>query len=310
VEDFILRGHFMHRMSIAVASLIAGVVLFMPALARCEEKAKAPADKAEPAKKRAESEQLAQKALHAGRAFVVAVSKSDDEAAYQLTSAEFRKLKTPDAFAEQMKQLRDATRLESLPPLTGFVIVKAKEGEARRARLSGNFFFTVIKRGQKPPETIGIELVEQGDQWLVDEARGLSHGQETFEFRESYRQSAGRNFDTIAEVSSTSRGVVTEMKDDKVTVKVDLYRPDRTEDRTFKVDDKTQVIRSQWKMLPMANGQKVAMPSPPKAGKIEDLKVGDGVVFEPSFEDAKHVVLFEVLPPQPGQKQDADPPGL
>ena len=302
----------MNRFSTGVAASLLALVVIMPTLARCEEDERAPAAaKPEPENKPDERKQIAGRAVHAGRSFVSALCKSDAAGAYQLTTAEFRMRHTPEAFAEQMKDLRIAARLESLPPLDGWAVVKPKEGEPRRARLVGYFFFVTMMRGSKPPATVGLELVEQEGKWLVDDVRELSLAGEAREFKTSYRTAAGRNIDTVAEATSTLRGVVTEVKDDSVTLRVDLRtRDDRTEDRTFRVDDKTQVISMPTKMFPGNNGQRVAVPGPVRTGNLADLKVDDSVVFEPSFEDPKYVVLFQVIGQQPGQKRDAGGPGL
>lgn len=249
-------------------------------------------------------------ALRAARAFFRAVDDADDKAAYAMTAQAYREANTPEAFADAMAALRrvGAVELKPTPPLSGWVLVKPKENEPRRA-----MFTTVPGTGKRgggggPIELAGVALVEVEGRWLVAEVRDALTIVEAAEFTSPLVKRRRRG--ESRHVATAVRGVVTEAKGGSVTLKPDNVPGDPAPDRrgrTFKVDADTQVLVPLPGIREMltADGQTII---PSRLGAAADLRPGVIVAVEPADDDER-AASVQIRPATP-EPPDAGNPGL
>ena len=249
-------------------------------------------------------------ALRAARAFLRAVGDADDKAAYALTAPAYREANTPEAFEGAMAAFRRGgpVELKPTPALQGWVLLKAKEGEPRRATFTTVAGANQRGGGRGPVTMAGVALVEVDGRWLVAEVRDALTIDEAGRFTAPLAKLRRRG--ESRRVQTAVRGVVTEAKDGSVTLKPEVGPGDPAPDprgRTFKVDAETLVLVPLPGIPEMltADGQTIL---PSRRGTAANLTPGVIVTVEPADEDGR-ATSVQVRPPTP-ERPEAGKPGL
>jgi hypothetical protein len=267
-------------------------------------------------------------AVRAARTFLRTVGRNDDKAAYQLTAPSYREKNSAEEFGKRAAKLRDAAGLKEVPPVSGWVLLKPKEGEPGRALLAAGpsleMRFSVARQGA-PSTPIGVELVESpspggGVRWLVVDAKSLvterkdgrvmlAPGMEARNFAEPIRKLARKNSEIAREVGSAVRGEITEVKEGSVAVKLKNGKGEAAGgERKFKTDENTAVVlgvQGQSRQAPRG-GLPGSVTTTFRPVKISDLQPGKGTAtIEPGGDADDYAMSVNVV-----MKPGDEGPGL